>query len=206
VVPVGIFLVEHFYTNSYAMFGAEVYNEKVRFLTSLPYVILVEILGIGIPIAFHAALGIVIWRTSRGNVPGYPYARNWMYMLQRISGVFLLLFISLHVYKARLSGAAPDEMFQHMAAYLDPAVSAANWAWIAFYAAGVVAASFHLGNGLFTFGITWGLFRGVASQRWASRACIAIFVVMSIAGLNSLRSFSGHGIQIFNHPHAVSTR
>src|SRR6185436_6411305 len=82
VLPVGLFLLEHFYTNSYAMFGAEVYNEKVLFLTSLPY------------------------------VPRYSYFRNWMYTLQRASGIFLLVFIALHVYKARLSGAAPDEMFQ----------------------------------------------------------------------------------------------
>ena len=207
VLPVGLFLLEHFYTNSYAMFGAEVYNEKVLFLTSLPYVIVVEICGIGIPILFHAVLGIVIWRSSRGNVPRYSYFRNWMYTLQRASGIFLLVFIALHVYKARLSGAAPDEMFQHMTGYLDPATNPANWAWVVFYALGVVAASFHLGNGLFTFGITWGLFRGVTSQRWASRACIALFVVMSLFGLNSLRSFSGHGIQFFNHapghPHST---
>jgi hypothetical protein len=32
---------------------------------------------------------------------------------------------------------------------------------------------------------------------------MGLFVLLSLAGLNSLRSFSGHGIQILNHPHAV---
>src|SRR5262245_4151371 len=178
VVPVGVFLLEHFYTNSYAMFGPEVYNEKVRFLTSLPYVIAVEICGIGIPILFHAALGIAIGWSSRGNVARFGYFRNWMYLLQRVSGIFLLAFISFHVYKTRLSGASPDEMFQHMAGYLNPAQDPSNWLWVAFYALGVVAASFHLGNGLFTFGIAWGLLPGVRSQRWASRACIGLFVLL----------------------------
>src|SRR5262249_43789685 len=112
-----------------------------------------------------------------------------------------LVFISVHVYKARFSGMPPDEMFQHMAGYLNPGVDPANWAWVVFYALGVVAASFHFGNGLFTFGISWGLLPGARSQRWASRACMIVFVVLALVGLNSLRSFSGRGLQFLNHPH-----
>jgi succinate dehydrogenase / fumarate reductase cytochrome b subunit len=201
VVPVGLFLFEHFFTNSYAMYGATSYNDHVKFLTGLPYLIAIEVFGIFLPIAFHAALGVFIWWTSKSNVSRYGYYRNWMYFLQRISGVYLLAFISVHVYKARFSGASPDTMFEHMAGYLNPAVDPSNWLWVAFYALGIVTASFHLGNGLFTFGISWGFLPGSRSQRWASRACMAVFVVMSLVGLNTLWSFSGGGVRFLNHPH-----
>ncbi len=197
VVPVGLFLVEHFFTNSFAMYGAPAFNEKVRFLTGLPYLVVLEIGLIGVPIAFHAVLGVAIWWQSRANVLSYGYFRNWMFFLQRISGVFLVAFIAVHVTKTRLSGVAAEEMFQHMQAYLS------NPGWAIFYALGVLSASFHFGNGLFTFGISWGLLPGVRSQRWAQRACLGISVAMSLVGLNSLLAFRGQDVEIFNKKEPV---
>ena len=194
VVPVGFFLVEHFFTNSFAMFGPEAFNEKVEFLTGLPYLYALEIGLIGVPIAFHALLGILFWWEGRGNVLRFGYFRNWMFALQRITGLLLVAFIAVHVYKTRLSGVAADEMFQHMAGYLG------SPAWAIFYAAGVVAASFHLGNGLFTFGIVWGLLPGVRSQRWAQRASVAVIVLMSLVGLNALLAFTNHDVELLNKP------
>src|SRR2546427_12581355 len=68
VVPIGAFLLEHLFTNSFAVFGADAFNEKVRFLTSLPYLYLIETFVIFLPIAFHAVLGVAIARTARYNV------------------------------------------------------------------------------------------------------------------------------------------
>jgi len=192
VVPVGLFLLEHFFTNSFALFGADAFNDKVRFLTSLPYVVALEIGLIGVPLAFHAVLGVAIWWQSRSNVSSYGYFRNWMFFLQRVTGVFLVGFIAVHVVKTRLSGVAADEMFQHMQGYLSSPL------WAAFYAIGVLSASFHFGNGLFTFGISWGLLPGVRSQRWAQWACMAVFAGMSFVGLNSILAFRGQPVEIFN--------
>lgn len=192
VVPVGLFLLEHFFTNSFAMYGPEAFNEKVAFLSGLPYVVALEVGLIGVPILFHAILGVVIWWSSRSNVIHYGYFRNWMYFAQRMSGLFLVAFIAVHVYKTRLSGVDASEMFQHMAGYLTGA------GWTVFYALGVLSASFHFGNGLFTFGISWGLLPGVRSQRWAQWACMGVFVVMSLVGLNALMAFRGQHVGIFN--------
>lgn len=199
-VPVGLFLLEHFFTNSFAMFGPQAFNEKVRFLSSLPYLIPLEIGLIGIPIAFHAILGIFFWWESRGNVLRFGYFRNWMFALQRASGVFLLVFIAIHVYKTRLSGAEVDRMFEHMSGYL------ADPAWSIFYALGVLAASFHFGNGLFTFAIVWGLLPGVRSQRWAQRASMAVIVLLSLVGLNALLAFTDHDLEIFNKEEPAVSR
>ncbi|MBP1611412.1 MAG: succinate dehydrogenase subunit, partial [Acidobacteria bacterium] len=56
VVPVGVFLLEHWFTNAFALGGAAAYNEKVEFLRSLPYLFLLEVFGIFLPIAFHAVV------------------------------------------------------------------------------------------------------------------------------------------------------
>lgn len=201
VVPVGLFLLEHFFTNSFAMYGAQAYAEKVQFLQSLPYVLALEVGLIFVPLLFHAVLGVFIWMESKGNVTRYGYFRNWMFAIQRISGVYLFFFVIVHVWKARFQGVAPEGMFEHMAAYLN-FDTPANVAWVAAYALGVVFASFHFGNGLFTFAISWGLLPGVRSQKWAQWACLAIFAVMALAGLNSLLAFQDKSLRFLNSPHA----
>ena len=60
IVPLGVFLLEHFYTNSKAMTGAESFNEAVRDLQAIPYVLLIEITGIFIPLIYHAVYGLFI--------------------------------------------------------------------------------------------------------------------------------------------------
>ena len=46
IVPLGIFLLDHFYTNSKALTGAADYNDAVKDLQSIPYILFVEIGGI----------------------------------------------------------------------------------------------------------------------------------------------------------------
>ena len=183
IVPIGVFLLEHLFTNSFAIFGPEAFNEKVVFLTSLPYLYLIEIFFIFVPIAFHAILGVVIAAGARYNVATLGYGRNWAYFFQRLSGLFLLVFITVHVIKTRLSGTPPDQMFQHMAGYLPSPV------WFSFYVLGVVAAAYHFGNGLFTFAISWGITIGKRAQRAWSIACMAIFLALSIIGVRALYAF-----------------
>ena len=60
IVPLGLFLLEHFYTNSKALSGAADFNNAVKDLQSIPYIIFREIGGIFIPRISHAAYGLVI--------------------------------------------------------------------------------------------------------------------------------------------------
>lgn len=183
VVPIGAFLLEHLFTNSFAIFGADAFNEKVRFLTSLPYLYLIETVFIFLPIAFHAILGVAIAFTARHNVRTMRYGRNWAYFFQRISGLFLVAFILAHLVKTRFSGTPPEVMFQHMAGYLP------NPFWFAFYVLGVVSAAYHFGNGLFTFAISWGITIGKRSQRVWSIACMLLFLTLSAVGIRALWAF-----------------
>src|SRR5215203_3965180 len=101
ILPLGFFLLEHFYTNSKAMTGPADFNNAVRDLQSIPYVLFIEIGGIFIPLIYHAVYGLFITREMRPNNVSYPYPRNWFYTIQRITGMILFFFITFHVLNFR---------------------------------------------------------------------------------------------------------
>src|SRR5438045_5245669 len=68
IVPIGAFLVEHFFSNAFATNGPEAYNENVRFLTGLPFVFYLELFFIWLPIAYHAGYGFYIWFRGETNL------------------------------------------------------------------------------------------------------------------------------------------
>lgn len=197
VVPIGLFLLEHFFTNSFAVQGPAAFDKAAGDLASLPYVILIEALGIWLPILFHMVLGVMIATTAQANVGKHGYARNWQYTLQRVSGLVLVFFIVYHTWSTRFSGeylvsvSAYDYVRQHLS---NPAV-------FALYVVGIVSACWHLGNGLFGFAIHWGLVTGRRAQANAARFGIAVFVLLSLVGLNSLLGFVGKGVNLFQKPH-----
>jgi len=190
VVPVGVFLLEHWFTNAFALGGAAAYNEKVEFLRSLPYLFLLEIFGIFLPIAFHAVIGSWIFWEAKFNNRALPLRQNVLFTLQRVSGVLLLFFIPYHVLTTRFAewfGGSTHDLYALMHDKLQ------NPLVVAIYAAGVLAASFHFGNGLWGFAIHWGLFTSKAAQRRWSWAALLVALAFAITGLNSLLAFGPLG-------------
>lgn len=194
VLPVGVFLLEHFFTNSKALQGAEAYNGAIEFLQALPYLYLIEIFGIAVPILFHAVLGVWIAWQAKNNPVTYPYARNQFFFWQRVSGVFLVVYIAYHVATTRFAPwlGHPDahaDFFKLMHDKLQ------NPLVFAFYVLGVLAASYHLGNGLWGFAIHWGILTGRGAQRRWSWAAIAVSVALAVIGINSLLAFEPMGLK-----------
>src|SRR5271165_1090261 len=68
IVPIGLFLFEHFISNAEAFKGAEAYGKQVAFLNSLPFVVGLELFGIWIPILYHGLYGVYIWYRGDTNV------------------------------------------------------------------------------------------------------------------------------------------
>jgi succinate dehydrogenase / fumarate reductase cytochrome b subunit len=58
------------------------------------------------------------------------------------------------------------------------------------YAIGVLSTVFHLANGLWTMGITWGVWTSAAAQRRANYVCVAFGILLAAAGLGALGGFS----------------
>ena len=151
------------------------------------YVLLMEIFVIALPILFHALYGLVIWWYGRSNVTRFGYVRNWIWWLQRISGIGILAFLVLHVGGTRILAifdkSIGHDMFTHVQTLL------ANPAYLTAYLAGLILAVFHLCNGLWTMGISWGLLTTAESQKQAQWAMALVFLGVSSLGIHGVIGF-----------------
>ena len=93
IVPLGTFFFVHLFTNSKSMSGEQVFNDSVGDIHHIPYLLFVEIGGIFLPLLFHSIYGIFISAEARNNVFNYGYWRNWFYVFQRVTGIFLFFFL-----------------------------------------------------------------------------------------------------------------
>lgn len=188
IIPIGAFLCFHLFENSLSVKGGGFFYEHVVMkIDTMPYIQLMEIVFIAIPILFHAIYGFYIWYTGKSNISNYGYFRNWMYWVQRVSGLIAFAFILTHVWGTRmqvlLGHITKADLFDHLAGNLDKA-----WA-VAWYAIGILAAVIHFSNGLWLLLITWGITIGRASQRRMTYACFAVGVVLLLLGAQALRGF-----------------
>jgi succinate dehydrogenase / fumarate reductase cytochrome b subunit len=193
IFPLGIFLLEHFYTNSKALTGPQDFNNAVRDLQSIPYILFVEIGGIFIPLLYHAIYGLVITMEARPNNLAYPYARNWFYLIQRITGIILFFFITFHVLNFRF-GMIPGLNTMSVAHHVDESfnIVAREFRMIPIfiiYMIGITATVWHLANGLWLFLVDWGITIGERAQRLTGYACIAFGAVLLLVGINAAVAF-----------------
>jgi succinate dehydrogenase / fumarate reductase, cytochrome b subunit len=185
IVPVGAFLFEHILiSNATAISGPAPYARQVRFLASLPLVPFLEFFGIWLPILFHGLYGFYIWYRGETNVSAYPWTGNWMYTLQRWTGGIAFAYIIWHTWTMRFTGIDlheyPGASFGKVQAELfSPAL-------LAFYAVGLICASWHFSYGIWLFAAKWGITTGDKARQRFLVVCMAFFFVMSGVGLASL--------------------
>ncbi len=153
---------------------------------NVPYRLFLEIFVIFIPIILHGVYGVYIAFTGSANTGRYTYFRNWMYVLQRFSGVFLVVFITWHVWETRIAAAMGTPVDASMMQNIVD-----NGFMLAFYIVGILATTFHLANGLWTFCITWGITQSPASQRAMSYVAALVFIGLSFVGVRSILTFAG---------------
>jgi len=193
IVPLGLFVLEHFYTNSKAIDGATAFNKAVYDLQSIPYILFVEIGGIFIPLIYHAVYGLVITIEARPNNLNYPYPRNWFYLIQRITGVILFFFITFHVLNFRF-GMLPGLNTVSVAHRPDLAfdIVAAEFRMIPIfivYMIGITATVWHMANGIWLFMVDWGITIGERAQRLTGYACLGFGIVLLLVGINAAVAF-----------------
>lgn len=197
IVPLGVFLLEHFYTNSRALTGPDDFNRAVADLQSIPYILFVEICGIFVPLIYHAVYGLVITMEARPNNLNYPYPRNWFYTIQRITGMILFVFITFHVLNFRF-GVIPGLNTLSVARNPGQAFGIVQrefsmWWVMIIYVVGITATVWHLANGIWLFLVDWGITIGARAQRVAGYACIAFGAVLLAVGINAAVAFIHHG-------------
>jgi len=193
IIPLGVFLLEHFYTNSKAMTGAADFNNAVRDLQSIPYIIFIEITGIFVPLIYHAVYGLFITWEARPNNLAYPYPRNWFYTIQRVTGLILFFFITFHVLNFRF-GLVPGLNEISVAEHPNQAFDVVsgefrNAGIFVLYLIGITSTVWHLANGLWLFAVDWGVVIGERAQRLTGYACIAIGLLLLAVGINAQVAF-----------------
>lgn len=193
IVPLGLFFFGHMFTNSKSMSGAKVFNDAVADIHHIPYLLFVEIFGIFLPLLFHSVYGIIIAAEARANVGNYSYGRNWFYLFQRITGVFLFFFILFHLLNLRF-GAIPGLNETPVAGNAPLAFGIVQRefqiAWVLIlYILGIVATAWHLAYGFFLFAVDWGIVIGEKAQKYALNAAIGLAVMLSAVGINAAVAF-----------------
>ncbi len=188
IIPIGAFLIEHFISNSESIHGVQAYNDQVKFLTSLPFVHVLEWVFIFIPLLYHGLYGLWIWYGGETNVGDYPWTGNWLYTAQRWTGIIAMIYIAYHLYDMRFTGvhlmnggytAAFSKVyfdFQH------------TWV-VAFYVVGIVAASWHFSYGVWLFAAKWGFTVGEQARRKFGYVCLALCIALVGMGLYSIAGF-----------------
>ena len=193
IIPIGAFLVEHFFSNFVATEGPAAYTRQVAFLAGFPFVFFLELFGIWIPILYHALYGFYIWYRGETNVGDYPWTGNWLYTTQRWTGGIAFFYMLYHTYYLRFSG---EHILTNPAAAFGKVQLEFQNPWIvAFYAIGIVAASWHFAYGLWLFAAKWGLVSGDRAQRRFGYVCLAIGILFIVVGAATMYTFLNTPLQ-----------
>jgi succinate dehydrogenase / fumarate reductase, cytochrome b subunit len=184
VIPIGLFLMQHLVVNHFATGGPESFNKASDFMGNLPFKIVLETVIIYLPILFHAIYGLYIAFTAKNNAGKYSYFRNWMFLLQRVSGVITLIFITWHVWQTRVAAAFGAHVNYDMMADI-----LSSPFMLVFYLIGVISTIFHFANGLWSFLVSWGITVSPRSQVISTYFTIGVFVVLTIVGVRAILAF-----------------
>jgi succinate dehydrogenase / fumarate reductase cytochrome b subunit len=190
IIPIGAFLVEHILSNFETWNGPLAYAKQVVFLNSLPLVRLLEWGLIFIPLGFHALYGVWIAFRGRVNVNVYPWASNWMYISQRVTGLIAFAYIVQHVIRQRFLGVqlpeCPGMAFakvQHE--LLNP------W-MLAIYVIAMIATTWHFAYGVWLFSVKWGITPGDKARKRMGFVCTGVGAALSVMGLMSIYAVVSH--------------
>lgn len=216
VMPIGVFLLAHLTTNASIVWGrinahdgmegadaaVATFQHEVNFIHSLPALILIEVFGLWLPIAFHSVLGVIYATSGKPNTAEYAYQANRRYTLQRISGYVGVLFIFYHVATLRwgwtflIPGGTEwsgEYAASTMAAALQGSMEGFRLGGLLvsiFYMAGVSLLVFHFANGLWTAAITWGLTVSESAQKRWGQVCAAIGAGLMLAAWSAVLGFA----------------
>ena len=192
VLPVGGFLVFHLWTNAKALQGQEQFDHAVGDISHMPYLPVLEI-GILAPLLFHALYGVKLALEGKPNTGSYTFSRNWMYTLQRVTGILAFAFICFHLYEYWLPktlGRVTTEQFYPMLC----ANMASTWHSVPIialiYILGIAASTFHFANGLWGFCFSWGITVSKRSQQMAATVFGLVGLAVFLLGANTAIYFA----------------
>lgn len=175
VMPLTFWVINHLWDNLAAFSGAEAWQGAVTQYKH-PYSMVATFLIVLLPLLIHAAWGVVRLFTMKPNLGAYRYYGNVKYILQRISAVGVLAFLGAHIWLAFLH---PRLVEGHAEAFSDIASEMHHHApTLIVYLLGTLGVSYHIANGIQTFGMGWGILASERSMRRFEPWSIVIFLVL----------------------------
>jgi succinate dehydrogenase cytochrome b subunit len=198
LVPVGLFLTFHLLINSLRTVGVLPYQWSIDAINNLPFLIWIEISFIYIPLLFHSFVGIYITLIAKMNVIRYRYPRNWMFVLQRLTGGVVFVFLIYHLGTTVVPKLWNSHHLFEAAPFLIDVMNQefATWAGRIIYLVGILSATFHFANGLWGFCISWGIIVGPRAQRNASIVFLLFGGALTVLGFATVLEFSLHPVDV----------
>src|SRR5262245_53999704 len=196
-------MVVHLLTNASVLDSPATFQRNVYLIHSVGALLpLVEWVFIFLPLIYHAVYGVLITRGALPNSGTYKTTSNVRYTLQRATGMIAFVFIFWHVFHMH-GWFHADAWMQSVAEPLgggrfraynasSTAAEAMQMSLIVpiLYAIGVLSCVFHLANGIWTFGITWGLWVTPKSHRWATAVCLVFGLGLAAVSMGALFGFT----------------
>jgi succinate dehydrogenase / fumarate reductase cytochrome b subunit len=205
LMPLGGYLCFHLATNAAVIDGPETYQRRADQIHVLgpTTLLLLEWSVIFLPILFHALVGLVIVTRGKRNLRPYSYRENFRYTLERATGVVAFLFIIWHVF--HMHGWFRVEWWVDYVAHplggarFDPSAAPAtagaalqaSWLVATAYLAGTLAVVYHFSNGLWTAGITWGVWTSPEAQRRANLPCLILGIGLAVIAVGAVVGMLG---------------
>ncbi|MEX0791823.1 MAG: succinate dehydrogenase cytochrome b558 subunit [Pirellulaceae bacterium] len=199
LVPVGAYLCMHLGVNATVAVSPAMFQRLVFQIHALGDLLpLVEWVFIFLPLIFHGVVGLFITRGGLPNTQAYPYDSNFRYTMQRATGMIAFVYIAWHVfhmhgwihYTPWLDYVAIPLHGGKFAPYNagSTAAEAMQQSFIVpvIYGIGVLATVYHFANGIFTMGITWGVWISPQAQERAKWASTVFGAVLAVVGLSSI--------------------
>lgn len=190
VVPLGFFLLAHTWANVAALRGQHAYVGMVESLVHVPLLVVLEVLLVFVPLAYHAGYGLWLMRAGIGTT--LPYGRR-LAVTDRVAAVTALAFILWHVFELRVrawrGGLAPEAFYATLVWHLSST-------WHGFpvraviYLFGVTATVFHFACGAWSYGVTSGLLASKRQKRRAAWGAIALGTMLFLASTATVISLA----------------
>jgi succinate dehydrogenase / fumarate reductase cytochrome b subunit len=185
LVPLGAYVVAHLLSVSQWWSSPEVYDAAIRdahgsWLTWLGTAMLLAF------VAYHAVVGLQQIGKARMFSPKPTKVLHWTYILQRIAGIGILLFIPAHVYKAKIAPAlsGTPESFEGM--HHAFAVAPEHLLTLGVYVLGTAGVAYHLAHGLWTASVSFGIVQSEVAQRRMQFVSVGFFLFLITLAYGSI--------------------
>lgn len=193
IVPLGVYLVLHLSRNLATLVSPEAFDAAVAATWAKPINYVWTVLLVYIPLIYHALYGTKLALSGeKKSISKYMNRENLRFALQRLSAIGLLGFLGAHLFLTRAhlifgwveGGKITYGYFAgHM--WNNPVTAVT-------YLFGILAAAYHLGNGVGTFCISWGISTGKRGIQLAEYIALGFGIFLLVLGYAAVLGFFLH--------------